>query len=66
MTDAKKAEIDGMSYEDMMRRNRFAPAGDPLFVGECGDYFLKVMSKKREEVGPTAHTAASKRIGWDG
>ena len=57
--------IDTASYEDLLRKNRFAPAGDPFFQGEVGDYFLKIMAAKRYEVGDGEHVRASKRIGWD-
>ncbi len=59
-----KARIDAMTYEEMLRRNRFAPSGDPLFQGDVGKYFIKVMREKRAE-DPGGAVAASKRIGWD-
>jgi hypothetical protein len=59
-----KKQIDTMSYEDLLRRWRFAESGDPLFVGEVGHYYQETMRRKRAEVGDAAHTAASKRIGW--
>lgn len=55
--------IHNASYEDMLRRVRFAPLGDQIFMGCTGVYFRKVMATKR---GTDAeHTATSKRIGWD-
>ncbi len=65
MTDATKNMIDNMSYTEMLSRWRFAPAGDPMFVGESGKYFAEVMKKKRAEVGDDGHVAASKLIGWN-
>jgi len=56
--------IDNATYEELLRRWRSAPAGDPFFQGDAGDYYSAVMKRKRDEVGPAAHTAASKRIGW--
>ena len=56
--------IDDMSYEAMLRKWRTAPAGDPMFQGETGENFKKVMKDKRSKVGDAAHTAASKNIGW--
>ena len=56
--------INCMSYEDMLRRHRHAPTGSPEFQGPRGEYFGKVMARKRAEVGPHAHAAASKAIGW--
>jgi len=60
-----KEQIDNMSYEQLLRHNRFAPAGDPMFVGEVGKYYMKVMAEKRKIVGDREHTAASKSIGWE-
>jgi len=65
MDEPTKKQIDGMSYESMLRLWRTAPVGHPMFQGETGDYFSKVMAEKRAQVGPEAHTQASKNIGWD-
>lgn len=54
-----EAEIDLMSQEEMCRRWRFAPAGDPMFQGEVGEYF-----KKRLEEKGGFTPEISKRIGW--
>ena len=65
MEDSTKKTIDGMDYESMLHRWRNAPAGHPLFQGEVGDYFAKVMAEKRKAITDAEHVAASKRIGWD-
>jgi hypothetical protein len=65
ITEEIKKRIDNMPYETMLSRWRFAPVGDPMFQGETGDYYLKVMSAKRELVGHNAHVQASKNIGWE-
>lgn len=52
--------IDNASYEDLLRKWRFAPVGDPFFQGEMGNYYQEVMNKKK---GPD-HAAIGKRIGW--
>jgi len=65
MTPTQKEWIDNASYEALLRRWRFAPVGDPMLQGDTGDYYSKVMSQRRAEVGDEEHTAASKRIGWD-
>lgn len=62
--ESLRERIDDMPYEEMLSRNRFAPIGDPLFADDTGRYFLKVMARKRSEVGQQAHVAASKAIGW--
>lgn len=66
MNEDTKKHIDAMSYESMLRLWRNAPVGHPMFQGETGDYFSKVMAEKRDKAGPEAHTQASKNIGWEG
>jgi len=61
-----KAKIDAMSYESMLRLNRYAPVGEPLFQGVTGTYFFNNMAEKREEIGSSACVQASKNVGWDG
>ena len=68
MTDAQKAAIDAMSYEDLLGRWRFAPSGDPLLRNDtgAGQYYAARMAALRAEPGgDERHVAASKRIGWD-
>lgn len=64
MNEKTKKMIDAMPVREMLRRNRFAPIGDPLFMNETGDYFLKVMQEKRAAMGAEAWTALSKDVGW--
>jgi len=40
-TEELKQEIDGMSYESLLSKWRFAPIGDPMFVEEVGNYYKK-------------------------
>ena len=56
-----KRWIDDASYEELLRKWRFASVGDPYFQGETGTYYSNVMAQKRMAVD---HVAASKRIGW--
>ena len=63
MTPEQKKWIDEATYEDLLRRNRFAPIGDPMFRGDTGDYYSKVMNEKRA-ANPGEHVRASKAIGW--
>jgi hypothetical protein len=65
MTPEQRKQIDEMNYESMLRLWRFAPAGHPMFQGDTGDYYSKVMKEKREQVGGDAHVRASKSIGWE-
>lgn len=66
MTPDQKETIDNMDYESMLSLWRNAPSGHPMFQGETGDYYSKVMAEKRSSVGNAAHVAASKSIGWEG
>lgn len=51
--------IDAMTQEQMAAKWRFAPIGDPMFVGEVGEYFTK---RFKELGGMTVEI--SKRLGW--
>lgn len=66
MTEGTKKRIDNMDYESMLFLWRNAPVGHPMLQGETGDYYSKVMAKKRDEVGNAEHVRASKSIGWNG
>ena len=76
MTEAEKiAWIDQASYEELLRKWRFAPVGDPWFQGKVGEHYVKMMAerKRAEEVAETLLTGketdigcrTSKRVGWD-
>lgn len=65
MTDAEKKQIEDMSYESMLREWRHAPIGSKNFCGERGEFFTKVMHRKRDEESDADRVAASKRVGWD-
>ena len=56
--------IDNASYKELLFRWRFSPAGDPIFKGALGEYYLVVMDKKRENIGQEEHVKISKSIGW--
>lgn len=58
-----KSWIDEASYETLLRNWRFSPSGNEFLQGEVGDYYSKVMTKKRDE-NPAAAVTASKNIGW--
>jgi len=65
LTAENKAVIDKKPYEELLRRWRYAPLGDPLFQGETGDYWQQRMTELRAEPGgQERHVAASKSIGW--
>jgi len=64
MNDQTKEWIDNSTYEQLLSKWRFAPAGDPLFQGEMGKYYSEVMFRKRD-ADPDAAVRASKNVGWD-
>lgn len=64
MTEEQKNWIDNASYQDLLRKWRFAPSGDPMFQDEAGKYYTEVMAKQRAELPNEVHVAASKSIGW--
>lgn len=59
-----KKWIDTSSYRGLLFVWRFHKSGDPLFQGEMGDYYAKVMAKKKKKVGHDEHVRISKDIGW--
>ena len=63
MTTEQKSWIDAASYEELLRKWRFAPVGEPLLQGDTGDYYQTVMNEKKHADQAEA-VAASKRIGW--
>lgn len=65
MTDEDKEWIDTATYRTLLERWRFAPVGDPLFQGETGDYYAKVMFGKRDALPAEVAAAESKSIGWE-
>lgn len=65
MTDEEmKQWIDDATLEQLLNKWRFAPVGEPMFQGDIGKYYAKVMTAKRS-ADPAGWVAASKRIGWD-
>ncbi len=62
LTVENKEHIDSLSYEDLLRRWRFSPAGDPWFQGETGKYW----GVRMNELKATGidHVGISKKIGW--
>lgn len=65
MNQRQQDWIDNASYEDLLRKARFAPIGDPYFQGELGSYFMTAMMLRRANLPPGEHTTTSKRVGWD-
>lgn len=66
LTPERKQHIDGLSYDQLLSRWRFAPVGDKWFQGETGDYWGKRMAELRAQPGGDGrHVAASKSLGWE-
>ena len=59
-----KKQINNMAYSETLSKWRFAPLGDPMFQGELGEYFIKVMAEKESKLISGEKTAISKNIGW--
>ena len=67
LTTENKRHIDNMGLEGLLSHWRNAPAGDPWFQGETGDYWDERMTELRSKPGGAGEwVTASKRIGWDG
>ena len=63
LTEERKAHIDGLSYEQLLSKWRFAPMGESWFQGETGKYWGDRLAEKRD-ADPGGAVAASKLIGW--
>lgn len=57
-----RAQIDSLSYEQLLAMWRFAPLGDIRFQGEHGEYIRQRMAELRKQGVDTV--AASKKVGW--
>lgn len=64
MTQEQKDWIDKSDYETLLELWRFAPIGHPMFKGDTGDYYKRVMFEKRDNLEDKG-VSASKNIGWD-
>lgn len=63
LTDKRKWYIDQLSHYELLRKVRFAPAGDELMQGETGEYWLQRLAEKKAE-DPAQAVADSKELGW--
>ena len=54
MTPEQKEWIDTASHEDLLRKWRNVDLGDPIFQGECGAYFTRIMYD-RIQADPAEH-----------
>ena len=56
--------IDKASYSSLLSKWRFGISGDPLFEGEVGKHFSKVMAEKRSALDPKTVVGISKALGF--
>lgn len=59
-----KRWIDNASYEELLRKWRFAPLGDKYFSGNIGEYFTKKIIEKRNKLSSKEESEISKKVGW--
>jgi hypothetical protein len=64
MKKDQKDWIDNATYTQLLARWRFAAVGDPIFKGETGKYYAKVLAEKKNATPAADAVAASKAIGW--
>jgi hypothetical protein len=60
-----KEWIDNATYEQMLERWRFSPIGDPMFIGETGEYFIEVFKRKSDQLTQEEKVRTSKDLGWE-
>jgi hypothetical protein len=65
MTADEKQWIDNASYQELLRRWRFAPSSDPIIQDKTGAYFQTVLHRRRAELGVDEHVRISKLVGWE-
>lgn len=64
MNEKDKEWIDNATYEELLRKWRFAPLGERIFIGESGEYYRKVMLQKKYKLPHNEVVKASKNVGW--
>lgn len=64
VNEKTQRQIDAMDYHSMLQLWRDAELGNPLFEGEVGAYYAKVMFEKRKMISDEEHVRTSKIIGW--
>ena len=59
-----KTWIDNASYEELLKKWRYAKSRDPFFFGEIGQHYKKVVGEKKSRLTHEQQVAASKSVGW--
>ncbi len=62
-TEEMKKWIDKATYQELLMKQRFEPAGSPWFTKEIGEYFIEAMKRRRDGTPHSEQVAASKAIG---
>ena len=62
LTPEKKTELDALTIRELLSVQRFAPIGDPRFMGAEGKYRMRRLSELRAK-NPEEYVLASKSIG---
>lgn len=57
--------MNGASYEELLKRWRFAGIHDTIFHGISGDYYSARMRDAKSKLTGSEQVAVSKRVGWD-
>ncbi len=66
MTDEEMIQwIATASYEDLLRKWRFEPAGSPFFCFTVGEHFAAAMEKQKKTISFMDGVNASKKVGWE-
>ena len=58
------AWIDQASYYDLLKHHRFAPVGDPYFVGAIGEHYYTTMRARKAALNHNQQVRISKQIGY--
>lgn len=59
------SKIDGLSYEEFLRRWRFARRGSPMYDGDAAAFYSKRLRLIESSMSCEERLAASLRVGWE-
>ena len=63
LTRKRKAEIDGMTYVELLKTQRWSAPNDRWVSGATGRYLEAAINRKRKEIGEAEHRKISKKVG---
>jgi len=64
MTNEQQQWIENATYEELLKRWRFAKDSDTIFQEDAGSYYQDQMNKKKAMLAAAEQVVISKRIGW--